>query len=208
MEKRGKELTMKFREILYRNVCMSLFETHKLLFAFFISLKVLEKDKTFEQGLSRLRRLPGKLNSGGPNTIKNVEKSDVDKSRVDNTSSKMSGDHSSSHNNTNQRGGSVPGNSQQPSTHNPQAALSIPKKSVRGRPTIAMSRNHDISDAGTVMNEQQIQEAKEETRKLEIDENLLKFVLTGLLVQDEDPYDQIDNKRPDLFPEHMWQELQ
>ena len=39
------------------------------------------------------------------------------------------------------------------------------------------------------MNEQQIQEAKEETRKLEIDENLLKFVLTGLLVQDEDPYD-------------------
>ena len=52
-----------------------------------------------------------------------------------------------------------------------------------------MSRNHDISDAGTVMNEQQIQEAKEETRKLEIDENLLKFVLTGLLVQDEDPYD-------------------
>ena len=44
MEKRGKVLKNQFREILYRNVCMSLFEHHKLLFAFFISLKVYEKD--------------------------------------------------------------------------------------------------------------------------------------------------------------------
>ena len=47
MEKRAKVLKDQFREILYRNVCMSLFEHHKLLFAFFISLKVYEKDKSF-----------------------------------------------------------------------------------------------------------------------------------------------------------------
>ena len=44
MEKRAKVLKDQFREILYRNVCMSLFERHKLLFAFFISLKVFERD--------------------------------------------------------------------------------------------------------------------------------------------------------------------
>ena len=47
MEKRGKVLKDQFREILYRNVCMSLFERHKLLFAFFISLKVFERDQSF-----------------------------------------------------------------------------------------------------------------------------------------------------------------
>ena len=54
MEKRAKILKDQFREILYRNVCMSLFEHHKLLFAFFISLKVYEKDKSFQEGLERL----------------------------------------------------------------------------------------------------------------------------------------------------------
>ena len=46
--KRAQEITNEFRQILYRDVCMSLFEKHKLLFAFFIALKVFEKDKSFE----------------------------------------------------------------------------------------------------------------------------------------------------------------
>ena len=37
---------------------MSLFEHHKLLFAFFISLKVYEKDKSFQEGLDRLTKMP------------------------------------------------------------------------------------------------------------------------------------------------------
>ena len=45
---RAKEITQEFRLILYKDVCMSLFERHKLLFAFFIALKVFEKDKSFE----------------------------------------------------------------------------------------------------------------------------------------------------------------
>ena len=60
MEKRSKVLKDQFREILYRNVCMSLFERHKLLFAFFISLKVFERDQSFQEGLERLQKLPGK----------------------------------------------------------------------------------------------------------------------------------------------------
>ena len=47
MDRRANILKNKFREILYRNVCISLFERHKLLFSFFISLKVHEKDKVF-----------------------------------------------------------------------------------------------------------------------------------------------------------------
>ena len=35
---------------------MSLFEHHKLLFAFFISLKVFEKDQSFQEGLDRLKQ--------------------------------------------------------------------------------------------------------------------------------------------------------
>jgi len=47
-EIRAQEIKLEFRQLLYRNVCMSLFESHKLLFAFFIALKVFEKDQTFE----------------------------------------------------------------------------------------------------------------------------------------------------------------
>jgi hypothetical protein len=39
---RVMQLKTEFREILYRNVCMSLYESHKLLFAFFIALKIHE----------------------------------------------------------------------------------------------------------------------------------------------------------------------
>ena len=60
MDKRSLVLKNQFREILYRNVCMSLFEHHKLLFAFFLSLKVFEKDKSFQEGLALLQKLPSK----------------------------------------------------------------------------------------------------------------------------------------------------
>ena len=58
MEKRANVLKNQFREILFRNVCMSLFEQHKLLFAFFISLKVYERDKSFQEGLEMLSKKP------------------------------------------------------------------------------------------------------------------------------------------------------
>ena len=54
MDKRAVVLKKKFREIFYRNVCMSLFERHKLLFAFFISIRVQEPDKEFREGLKKL----------------------------------------------------------------------------------------------------------------------------------------------------------
>lgn len=86
MEKRALMLKNQFREILYRNVCMSLFENHKLLFAFFICLKVFEKDQSFQEGLLRLQKKSDKKN----------ERSNVDQSRIDN-SSKLSDNKSSSH---------------------------------------------------------------------------------------------------------------
>ena len=80
MEKRAKVLKDQFREILYRNVCMSLFEHHKLLFAFFISLKVYEKDKSFQEGLDRLQQLP--VPKGGDK----FDRSKMDQSKMDNSS--------------------------------------------------------------------------------------------------------------------------
>ena len=40
-----------------------------------------------------------------------------------------------------------------------------------------------------------------------IDESLLKYTLTGLMTADSEPYDFIENPRPDLFNETMWSEL-
>jgi hypothetical protein len=34
-----------FREILYREVCMGLFDKHKLLFAFFMGIRIFEEGK-------------------------------------------------------------------------------------------------------------------------------------------------------------------
>ena len=79
MEKRARTLTNQFREILYRNVCMSLFEHHKLLFAFFVSLKVYEKDKSFQEGLDRLTKMPA-AKAGDRLDSK------LDQSRLDNSS--------------------------------------------------------------------------------------------------------------------------
>ena len=84
MEKRALSLKNQFREILYRNVCMSLFEHHKLLFAFFISLKVYEKDKSFQEGLDRLQNLPGPSKKHGDKGIN--DQSRLDHSKMDNSS--------------------------------------------------------------------------------------------------------------------------
>ena len=59
---------------------MSLFEHHKLLFAFFISLKVYEKDKSFQEGLDRLTKLPAAKGSD------KYEASKQDRSGVENSS--------------------------------------------------------------------------------------------------------------------------
>jgi len=66
---------------------MSLFERHKVLFAFFISLKVYERDQSFQAGLERLKKLPGRQTSFAPNIMSAKEdKSQLDQSRLDNSS--------------------------------------------------------------------------------------------------------------------------
>jgi hypothetical protein len=40
-----KILKSQFREILYREVCMGLFDKHKLLFAFFMGIRIFEEGK-------------------------------------------------------------------------------------------------------------------------------------------------------------------
>lgn len=57
-------LKTEFREVLFKNVCMSLFEHHKLLFAFFMTLKIFEQGESepqsFAERLKQLDRLhPG-----------------------------------------------------------------------------------------------------------------------------------------------------
>lgn len=86
-KKRAVVLQNKFREILYRNVCMSLFERHKLLFAFFISLKVYEPDKSFEAALKQL---------DNKKQTKTITDSRGDNSKID-ISSKFSDAKSNSH---------------------------------------------------------------------------------------------------------------
>ena len=65
---RVTELKQTFREILYRAVCMSLFERHKLLFAFFMALKIYEHgfqgDASFAEGLKELDKLADTSGSG------------------------------------------------------------------------------------------------------------------------------------------------
>lgn len=59
----------------------------------------------------------------------------------------------------------------------------------------------------TAIDEEREYALKEEEKKLAIDETLLKYTLTGLMMADSEPYDFIDNPRPDLFTEAMWSEL-
>ncbi len=66
---------------------MSLFERHKLLFAFFISLKVYEPDKSFE---AALKQLDNKKHT------KTITDSKGDNSKID-ISSKISDAKSNSH---------------------------------------------------------------------------------------------------------------
>ena len=42
---------------------------------------------------------------------------------------------------------------------------------------------------------------------LEVDESLLKFLLTGLMTEEHEPYAFVENTRPDLFTESKWSEL-
>ena len=48
---------------------------------------------------------------------------------------------------------------------------------------------------------------KQEEMKLAIDEALLRYTLTGLKVGESQPYEFIENSRPDLFTDAMWTEL-
>lgn len=48
---------------------------------------------------------------------------------------------------------------------------------------------------------------KDEERKLFIDESLLKYTLTGLLMPDAENFSSVENPRPDLFTEAIWEEL-
>lgn len=59
----------------------------------------------------------------------------------------------------------------------------------------------------TAIDEEREYQQKEEEKKLVVDEILLKYTLTGLMMADSEPYVSIENTRPDLFSESMWSEL-
>ena len=59
----------------------------------------------------------------------------------------------------------------------------------------------------TAIDEEREYQQKEEEKKLVVDEALLKYTLTGLMMADSEPYATIENTRPDLFTEAMWSEL-
>ena len=159
---------------------MSLFEHHKLLFAFFVCLKVFEKDQSFQEGLMRLQKKSDKKN----------DRSNVDQSRLDN-SSKLSDNKSSSH----------PDKQSQVQS---MSRISMPRKSNHGRGVLS---RHNESDNLTALNEETEQKMRDEEKKLEVDESLLKYLLTGLMMAEAEPYAMIENSRPDLFSETMWNEL-
>lgn len=69
-----------------------------------------------------------------------------------------------------------------------------------------MSRNNE-SDNLTALNEEIEQKMRDEEKRLEVDESLLKYLLTGLMMAEAEPYAYIENSRPDLFSEAMWNEL-
>ena len=59
----------------------------------------------------------------------------------------------------------------------------------------------------TAIDEEREYQQKEEEKKLVVDETLLKYTLTGLMMADYEPYEFIENTRPDIFSEAMWSEL-
>lgn len=59
----------------------------------------------------------------------------------------------------------------------------------------------------TAIDEEREYQQKEEEKKLVVDESLLKYTLTGLMMADSEPYEFLENTRPDLFSEAMWSEL-
>jgi len=183
MGKRAVVLRDKFREILYRNVCMSLFERHKLLFAFFISLKVFERDRSFQAGLDRLTQLPSNKKPSDK-----LDKSQHDQSKLDNSS----------------RISDTPKEQKPPgsSYHQSQSRVSQPRRPGRG-----VLSKHDQSDRMTAIDEEREQQILEEQKRLVVDDALLKYCLTGLMIADSEPYLEVNNTRPDLFSEAQWAEL-
>lgn len=82
-----------------------------------------------------------------------------------------------------------------------QTRISHPRKSNHGRGVLS---RHNESDQMTAINEERENLAKEEEKKLVIDEALLKYTLTGLMVADSEPYAFIDNPKPSLFTDSVW----
>lgn len=84
-------------------------------------------------------------------------------------------------------------------------SVGVQRKSNHGRGGV-MSRNNE-SDNLTALNEEIEQKMRDEEKRLEVDESLLKYLLTGLMMAEAEPYAYIENSRPDLFSEAMWNEL-
>ena len=59
----------------------------------------------------------------------------------------------------------------------------------------------------TAINEERERQERENERKLVIDDQLLKYTLTGLMMADSEPYGYAENPRTDLFSDATWQEL-
>ena len=183
------ELKQTFREILYRAVCMSLFERHKLLFAFFMALKIYEHgfqgDASFAERLKELDKLHDTSGSG------KMGDSRMDSSRIsagENGSQKQGAGSSRAH-----------GRSGGASQHRRVSQLG-------GAGLISASR---VSDQETHLQSQaHIMAQQREEEKLKINNELLKYTLTGLLPADFQIYSDSENPRPDLFTGAMWQEMQ
>lgn len=67
-----------------------------------------------------------------------------------------------------------------------------------------MSIGGDESAFGVVQNP--LQSLKEEER-VKIDPDILKFLLTGLVSKEMQPYSDLDNPNPDVFSIDMWKQL-
>jgi len=63
---RVQTLKNSFRTVLYKNVCMSLFERHKVLFAFYMAVKIYLPDEgnmSFAEKLKQLDKIDNMSNS-------------------------------------------------------------------------------------------------------------------------------------------------
>lgn len=68
---RVQALKSAFRTVLYRNVCMSLFERHKILFAFYMAVKINLPDEgnmSFAEKLKQLDKIDNISSSAAGNS--------------------------------------------------------------------------------------------------------------------------------------------